>query len=96
MAPSEDGDGGSKGSDGGGGGSDEKGGDEPRLTGHKRLAAAWFGAGGEEAGGKGGKGDGGGGKEGRRGVPRDQFASFVRDLRMDVKTVECRLYSRSM
>lgn len=27
---------------------------------------------------------------------REQFKAFVRDLRLDVKTVECRLYSRSM
>lgn len=27
---------------------------------------------------------------------REQFTAFVRDLRLDVKTVECRLYSRSM
>ena len=49
-----------------------------QLTGHRRLAAAWF------------------GEDGAGSVPREQFAAFVRDLRLDVKTVECRLYSCAM
>ena len=49
-----------------------------QLTGHKRLAAAWF------------------GEDGAGSVSREAFAAFVRDLRLDVKTVECRLYSRAM
>ncbi|CAM9775990.1 unnamed protein product [Ectocarpus sp. 6 AP-2014] len=55
--------------------------EQTELAGHKRLAAAWF--------GKNGVGRGGG-------VNREQFTAFVRDLRLDVKTVECRLYSRSI
>lgn len=69
----------------GGSGADGNGEGKESLTGHKRLEAAWFGKDGDGNGG-------GGGKE----VPREQFLTFVRDLRMDVKTVECRLYSRSM
>lgn len=60
------------------GGDNEGGNGKPQaqqLTGHKRLAAAWF------------------GEDGKGSIPREEFASFVRDLRKDVKTVECRLYS---
>ncbi|CAM9506888.1 unnamed protein product [Ectocarpus sp. 4 AP-2014] len=60
---------------------DSKDDEQTKLTGHKRLAAAYF--------GKNGVGRGGG-------VNREQFTAFVRDLRLDVKTVECRLYSRSI
>ncbi|CAN0013752.1 unnamed protein product [Ectocarpus fasciculatus] len=93
LAPSEDGDGGSGGDDGSSvvakkGGDAKNDGDskdegQTKLTGHKRLAAAWF--------GKNGVGGSSGG-----GVNREQFTAFVRDLRLDVKTVECRLYSRSI
>ncbi|CAM9861793.1 unnamed protein product [Scytosiphon promiscuus] len=89
LAPPEDEDG-----DGG----DSKGKDD--QTGHKRLMDAWFGkqggAGGKAKGKEEGGGSGGGGEEGIRVVAREKFAAFVRDLRMDVKTVECRLYSLSI
>lgn len=34
------------------------------------------------------------GEDGKGSVPREEFAAFVRHLRLDIKTVECRLYSR--
>lgn len=73
LAPADD-DGGGDGS--GSGGDKEDGTSQGQhLTGHKRLAAAWF------------------GEDGTGSIPREKFASFVRDLRKDATTVECRLYS---
>lgn len=36
------------------------------------------------------------GEDGKGSVPREDFAAFIRDLRLDIKTVECRLYSRTV